>query len=66
MPTIRLDDGTEIPLDDFESLTISWAICEAYNLAEKHHGLDQDDFDALKSVRDKLRDANFGHYFRYG
>lgn len=66
MPTIRLDDGKEIPLDEFESLILSWAVCHAHDGAEKYNGLEQVDVDALTSLRDKLRDADFGHFFRNG
>jgi hypothetical protein len=65
MPTIRLDDGTEISLDEHESLILSWAISEMHDAGEKYQGI-EDDFDILTSLRDKLRDANFGHFFRNG
>ena len=65
MPTIRLDNGTEIPLDEFESLILSWAVSEMHDAGEKYQGI-EDDFDTLTSLRDKLRDANFGHFFRNG
>lgn len=36
-----------------------------HDAGEKYQGI-EDDFDTLTSLRDKLRDANFGHFFRNG